>query len=179
VVVSGHELAWDAVRRTVDSQIEAAAHDQPDAALAELTVLRERLDTLARTGRFQRHPAEDYDDAVAEAFVRILPGARIVRSTIRSREVADFELVDRDRVIHVETKWRADPRMPFLGETLARLLPRLPADASLLVVTNAGDVSAARDTYSSTLDGRIRIVSWSGSRDDEQLQKALTKLKGG
>jgi hypothetical protein len=93
VVVSGHELSWEQIRQTVDSQIQVAREDRPDA-FAELTVLRQRLDQLQRTGQLQNHPAQEYDDAVADALHRVAPSAQLLRSTVVSRQLPDFEVID-------------------------------------------------------------------------------------
>jgi hypothetical protein len=175
VVVSGHELSWEQIRQTVDSQMQIAREDRPDA-LTELTVLRQRLDELQRTGQLQTHPAEDFDDAVADALRRVAPNAQLLRSTVVSRQVPDFELVDRDRRVYIETKWRTDPRAPFRWDTLSQLLPGLPQAACLLVVTNATDVAAARKQLSSHAEVKIRVVSWNGNTDDGELRVALGEL---
>jgi hypothetical protein len=175
VVVSGHELSWEQIRQTVDSQIQVVQEDRPDA-VKELTVLRERLDRLQRTGEFQRHPAADYDDAVTEALRRVAASGQLLRSTVVSRQVPDFELVDGDRRTYVETKWRTNPRATFRWDTLSQLLPGLPPAACLLVVTNATDVAAAREQLSATEGIRIRFVSWNDEEDDDELHAALSEL---
>jgi hypothetical protein len=175
VVVSGHELSWEQIRQTVDSQIQVVQEDRPDA-VNELTVLRQRLDRLQRTGEFQRHPAADYDDAVADAVRRIAPSGQLLRNTVVSRQVPDFELVDDGRRIYIETKWRTNPRAVFRWDTLSQLLPGLPSAACLLVVTNATDVAAAREHLSATEGIRIRVVSWNDEKDDDDLRAALSEL---
>jgi hypothetical protein len=171
----GHELSWEQIRQTVDSQIQVVQEDRPDA-VKELTVLRERLDRLQRTGEFQRHPAAEYDDAVAEALRRVAASGQLLRRTVGSRQVPDFELVDGDRRIYVETKWRTNPRATFRWDTLSQLLPGLPPVACLLVVTNATDVAAAREQLSATEGIRIRFVSWNDEEDDDELRAALSEL---
>ncbi len=178
VVFSGQELSWADVRETVESQIQTAKEgERPAAALAELAVLRERLDRLALTGEVPRHPAAEYDDQVADALRRVAPpGSRLLRTEVRSRETPDFELASDDHRVYVETKWRRDPLPAFRGETLHRLLPGLPPGAALLIVTNSVDVDAFRAELSSMLDGRARLVSWRQPADDDALRDALTAL---
>jgi hypothetical protein len=175
VVVSGHELSWERIRQTVDSQIQVVQEDRPDA-VKELTVLRQRLDRLQRTGQFQRHPAEDYDDAVAEALRRVAATARLLRSETRSRQVPDFELVDDGRRLYVETKWRTDPRPAFRGDTLPQLLSGLPPGAALLVITNSADVSTARESLATAAGIRTQIVSWNDESDDGALRAAVSDM---
>ena len=175
VSVSGNEVTWDEVKETVDSQIKVAKEGRPDA-LAELTVLRERLDKLQRTGQFQRHPAAEYDDVVADALRRVAPNGQLLRNTVVSRNAPDFELVDGDRRVFIETKWRTDPRPAFRWATLQELLPALPPAASLLVITNSVDVTAAREQLSATQGVRIRVVSWNNEEDDDDLHAALAEL---
>jgi hypothetical protein len=175
VVVSGHELSWEQIRQTVDSQIQVAREDRPDA-FAELTVLRQRLDQLQRTGQLQNHPAQEYDDAVADALHRVAPSAQLLRSTVVSRQLPDFELIDEGRRAYVETKWRTDPRPAFRWKTLDQLIPALPARAPLLVITNSVDVTAAREQLSATEKVRIRVVSWNDEEDDDDLHAALAEL---
>jgi hypothetical protein len=175
VVVSGHELSWEQIKQTVDSQIQVAREDRPDA-FAELTVLRQRRDRLQRTGQFQSHPAAAYDDAVADALRRVAPSAQLLRSTVVSRQLPDFELVDGERRIYGETKWRTDPRPAFRWGTLHQLSPALPPAASLLVITNSVDIAAAREQLSAMEGVRIRVVSWNDEDDDDDLRAALSEL---
>jgi hypothetical protein len=175
VTVSGHEVSWEYVKKTVDSQIRVARDDRPDA-VTELTVLRQRLDELQRTGQFQRHPAEEYDDAVSSALRRVAPAGRLLRSTLRSRRVPDFELIDSQRRIHIETKWRTDPRPAFRWDTLNQLIPGLPAGASLLVITNSVDITAAREQLAATQGITVRVVSWNDESDDDVLRAAVSEL---
>ncbi|MGH8776865.1 MAG: hypothetical protein ACRDWI_17500 [Jiangellaceae bacterium] len=181
VVFSGQELSWADVRETVESQIQTAREgERPAAALAELAVLRERLDRLALTGEVPRHPAAEYDDHVADALQRVAPTAsRLLRTEVRSRVTADFELISDDRRVFVETKWRRDPAIEFRGETLPRLVAGLPPNAPLVVVTNSVDVKAFRSEWSSMLGSRARLVSWRQPADDDALREALTALMSG
>lgn len=168
-------MTWEEVKETVDSQIEVAKEGRPDA-LTELTVLRERLEKLQRTGQFQRHPAAEYDDAVSDALRRVAPSGQLLRNTVVSRQRPDFELIDKGRRVYVETKWRTDPRPAFRWRTLEQLIPALPAGAPLLVITNSVDVTDAKEQLSETKGIGIRVVSWNDGEDDDDLRGALFEL---
>jgi hypothetical protein len=50
------------------------------------------------------------------------------------------------------------------------------ARGTLLVVTNATEVAAAREQLSATEGIRIRVVSWNDEKDDDDLRAALSEL---
>jgi hypothetical protein len=173
IVAYGHEASWHEVHETVDSQIRTAEESgQPPSALRELQALRRRLDALERTGRVSRHPAEIYDDDVEEALRRLIHDVRVVRQTVRSRDVADFELVKDDRHAYIETKWRLGPTDPLRTETIERLLDVLPTGARLLVVANTPTIAEAQQK----LSGRTTIVTWRDPSDDAKLGQAIADL---
>jgi hypothetical protein len=65
MLVSGHEIAWDDIRRAVDSQIPVPrAEGESTAVLAELESLKQRLGLLQRAGKVAQHPAAQYDEEV-------------------------------------------------------------------------------------------------------------------
>lgn len=173
IAAYGHEASWHGVYETVESHIRTAEESgQPPSTLRELQVLRRRLDALERTGRVSRHPAEIYDDAVEEAVRQLLPGVRISRRTIRSRDVPDFELTSGERRAYLETKWRLSPTDPIRAETVEQLLSALPDGARLLVVANTPAVAEAQQK----LAGRTTIVYWGDRSDDKHLREAVTDL---
>jgi hypothetical protein len=176
IAMSGNELTWDDVRETVDSQIEVAeASGQAQNVLAELSSLRDRLDTLQRTGNVPTHPAELYDQAVEAAIRRLIPEAEIVRQHSRSRDQADFAVWWRGQRLYVETKWRSDPLRVFRGSTLPQLLANLPDGAKLLVVVNTVPPPSpdAVELVASVIGDRGRIVGWRDVVDDGKLGRAL------
>lgn len=59
ISVSGNELSWDAVKETVQSQIEST--EPTDNSEAELKILLDRLTTLQQTGVVPDPPAEIFD----------------------------------------------------------------------------------------------------------------------
>jgi hypothetical protein len=179
IALSGNELSWDAVRETVDSQIQVAqGSGEADSALAELEELRERLVVLQRTGSVPEHPAEIYDGAVEEAMRRLFPRAEVIRQGIHSPGVADFLVACDGGQAFVETKWRSDVARPFGGSTLPPLIERLPPGAKLLVVMNALDPpsAAANKIVEDALGDGGRIVRWRDVRDDGALGAALGSL---
>ena len=182
ISMSGNEVLWESVERTVSSQIEIAAKsDEGETVLAELRNLRERLTILQETGSVPEHPAQRYDEAVQAAISRMVPGAQIIRQQVRDRAIADFVVRYRGTELFVETKWRADPTQPFGGSTLPQLIQGLPPDAKLLVLTNTSvpPLPRAYKTMSEKLDGRGRIVPWMDITDDSALGDALTFLLKG
>jgi hypothetical protein len=176
ISMSGNELSWEDVRETVDSQIEVVkASGESPSVLAELSSLRERLDTLQRTGSVPTHPAEVYDQAVEAAIRRLFPDAEILRQISRSRERADFTVRHRGEVVYVETKWRSDPHRVFRGSTLPQLLANVRANEKLLVVVNtiAAPSAQATELVKNALGNHGSIVAWRDATDDEKLGIAL------
>ena len=178
ITVSGNELAWENIRETVDSQIEVAEEIENDGAVRELTVLRERLDSLERTGFVVEHPAVEYDRVVEAALRRLVPDATVKKAESRSREIADFELHDGDQRVLIETKWRQNETAPYPGITLPRLFANIPAGAKLLVITNATEHAAAlaRRLVEQNHGDDARLISWRDVRDDPKLGEALSAL---
>lgn len=179
ISVSGNELSWDAVKETVQSQIEAAeSTESADNSEAELKILLDRLTTLQQTGVVPDPPAEIFDKGVEAAIVRLLPGADVVRSQQRSKDTADYLVRYDGGELFVETKWRADPNAPFRGRTLPGLLNSMRGKGKLLVVVNASEdhVTQARDLVSQALDGEGKVVGWRDVRDDPALARALAAL---
>jgi hypothetical protein len=108
--MSGHELVWDDVNKTVDSQIEAAeSSGEAEDAIEELRLLRARLNALQATGTVSEHPAAAYDRAVEAAIRRLVPNAPLRVEDARSRSVADIMMDDPGGLLFIETKWRSDP----------------------------------------------------------------------
>jgi hypothetical protein len=65
ISVSGNELSWDAVKETVQSQIESAESvDSTDSSEAELKILLDRLIMLQQTGVVPDPQALDGDGKV-------------------------------------------------------------------------------------------------------------------
>lgn len=181
ISMSGNEVSWEEVNRTVDSQIKVVKDSgETNEVLAELKTLRTRLDVLRQTGLVPEHPAEVYDTAVLAAIQRVLPGVEVTRQGQGSRDIADFAVGYKGHQLFVETKWRSDPRRPFGGSTLPRLLENFPRDAKLLVVvsTNEPPRPKAYEIINESIDGRGRIVAWQDIRDDPVLGQALTSLLG-
>jgi hypothetical protein len=173
IAAYGHEASWHRVYETVESHIRTAEESgQPASTLRELQVLRSRLDALERTGRVSRHPAEIYDDAVEDALRRLMPGVRVVRHTVRTREVPDFELHKDDQRAYVETKWRLDPTDPIRTETIEQLLTALPDGARLLVVANTTAITETQRELSDI----TTIINWRDPSDDVRLRQALADL---
>jgi hypothetical protein len=179
IAMSGNELSWDDVRETVDSQIEVAkASGETQSVLAELNSLRQRLDTLQRTGSVPIHPAEVYDEAVEAAIRRLMPEVEVIRQTSRSRDSADFVVWREGQPLYVETKWRSDPARTFRGSTLPQLLMNLPDEAKLLVVVNTIQQPSADAVriVQTAIGDRGRIVVWRDTSDDAELGQTLTTL---
>ncbi len=175
VSVSGHEVSWPDVEEAVVSSM-TAAEANGEAAADELRTLWNRLKELERTGAIPPHPAEVYDREVAAAIARTLPGARVTPSGSRLNSVPDFEVSYGDRDLLVETKWRRSPAADWHADTLDRLVGNLPAGRPLLVVTNARDVTRARQRLDATMGERARVVSWEGPGDDPGLGQAFRAL---
>lgn len=173
IAAYGHEASWQEVHETVESQIRTAEESgQSPSALRELQALRRRLDALERTGRVSRHPAEVYDDAVEDALRRSVHGVHVIRRTVRSRDVADFELVKDGHRAYVETKWRLGPTDPLRTETIEQLLDALPTGARLLVVANTPAIGETQQT----LADRVTVVTWRDPSDDAELEAAMADL---
>lgn len=179
ISMSGNELAWEEVRATVETQIEAAEDSgEGSQVIAELKVLEQRLELLRQTGAVAEHPAEAYDRAVEAAIRRLYPSASIVESGSRSRAAADFTVTIVEQDFFLETKWRADAARPFRGNTLAPLIRNLPLNSRLLVVTNADAATGeAVKVVADSLGSRGRIVSWRDVRDDTNLAEAVEALR--
>jgi hypothetical protein len=173
VGISGSEVAWDEVTRTVKSAIAVSESDPQESATNELRGLLSRLEELRLTGSAPEHPAEAYDRAVQAAIRRLMPTAVIARSDVRSRSVADFRLDLDGRTLFVETKWRQDVERPFGGSTLPQLVRALPQDARLLVVSNARDVSGGQKALEQLKPSSAQIITWRDVRDDDLLARAL------
>jgi hypothetical protein len=179
ISVSGNELSWDAVKETVQSQIESAESTEPtDNSEAELKILLARLTTLQQTGVVPDPPAEVFDKGVKAAIGRLLPDADVVRPRQRSKDTADYLVRYDGAELFVETKWRADPNAPFRGRTLPGLLDAMRGKGKLLVVANASEdqVTQARTIVSQELDGDGKVVGWRDVRDDPALARALAAL---
>jgi hypothetical protein len=179
ISVSGNELSWDAVKETVESQIESAeSSESADSSKVELKILLDRLTALQQTGMAPDPPAEVFDQGVEAAIERLLPGADIVRSQPRGKDTPDYVVRYDGDELFVETKWRADPDAPFRGRTLPGLLDSLRGRGKLLVVANANEdrVTQAQDLVSEVLGGDGKVVGWRDVRDDPMLARALTEM---
>jgi hypothetical protein len=182
ISVSGNELSWDAVKETVQSQIESTeSTESTDGSTADLKILLDRLTALQQTGVAPDPPAEIFDRGVEAATRRLLPGAEVIRSRPRSKDTPDYLVRYDGGEFWMETKWRADPDAPFRGRTLPGLLDWVRGKGKLLVVVNASDdqVTAARDLVSQALDGDGKVVGWRDVRDDSTLAQALAALLNG
>lgn len=179
LALSGSEISWEDIRQTVDSQIEVARGTDEPGAVEELRLLRQRLDDLERGRPPTLHPAEVYDAEVRAALTRVLPSARVRPSPDRSQQVADLTLTLGDRALLVETKWKQDAQSRLRGSTLPVLLMTLAADARLLVVTNAGDVTGAAELLAGAMGPRGAAVTWRDERDDADLAGAAGRLLAG
>lgn len=179
ISLSGNEIGWDDVRRTVESTIEVT-QGRPDSEslTEELQALLDRLELLQRTGTVPEHPAIAYDWALRAAVERLFPGERLIQATAHRREVPDFTLQVDGRRVHIESKWRHDVHRPMEGSTLPRLAAAV-RDDRLLVVSNAHDVVAAQQVAEQLFPGRSRVVSWRDLRDDGALAEALRELLAG
>jgi hypothetical protein len=178
ISMSGNELAWDAVEKTVESEMKLAESAGESQALAVLTELQERLATLQRTGAVPEHPAETYDRQVEAAIRRLLPRASVTREALRSHVRADFIVRQDGHSVFVETKWRRDTARPFHGSTLPTLVSGLPASGKLLIVVNADEIDSQAFEHITSLQGRSRVVRWKDLRDDTALGQALIDLLG-
>jgi hypothetical protein len=179
IAMSGNEFAWEEVQETVDTQIAVAeASDDAGAEIAELRMLKKRLETLERTGSVPKHPAEVYDQAVSNAIHRLFPSAELKKSSGRSNQIPDFTLKYRNKEILVETKWRSVPSRPFGGSTLPALLNHLQDGARLLVIANTSvpPKPEAIQLIKKRMDGRGGFVAWQDVGDDENLAAALKAL---
>ena len=182
VTVSGNEISWESIDEAMESQIRVARQDDDsEGAVHELLSLRDRLAVLQQTGSVPLHPAEAYDQAVAAAISRLLPGAEISSEGTRSRATPDFTVRYHAATLLVETKWRANPADPFGGSTLPVLLAGLPAGTRLLVVTNTSvpPLRRARQLLRDSLGDLARIACWLDVRDDRALGEALAALLDG
>lgn len=179
ISLSGNEVSWDDINQAVDSQIKvASAGDEPNEVLAELQILRQRLEALQRTGSAPNHPAQVYDEEVMDAIKRLVPEVFITKSEPRTRSTPDFSVRTRRSQLYLETKWRPDTLKPYAGSTLPQLLAQLPAGSKLLVVVNApaSSVRQAQAVVSDSIGDNGRVVAWRTNLDDPQLAEALTAL---
>lgn len=180
IAVSGNEVSWDAVKDTVESQIEAAESVETDGGgKRQLEDLLIRLITLRQTGVAPPPAAELYDRGVVAAVQRLIPGADVVALRVKDKEIPDFVVRHGGSEFYLETKWRENQDADFRGRTLPSMLDWVAGKGKLLVVVNAaaGHVTdQARSRVSERLGRDGQVVGWLDARDDTALAQALKTL---
>ncbi|HZE48087.1 MAG TPA: hypothetical protein VE074_00920 [Jatrophihabitantaceae bacterium] len=158
------------IRNEIDDVIERA----PDSAKASLELVKERVSSVQQDQTPRVAAAIAYDDEVEAALRRIRPDAPVRRPTDWSRDRPDFWVDAGGRELLVETK-HVGSATAFSGSSLESLLEQV-AESRLLVISNAADVSRARERVTARLHDRGEVITWRSPADDGELSRAVSQL---
>src|SRR5882757_3416189 len=158
------------IRNEIDDVIERA----PDSAKASLELVKERVSSVQQDQTPRVAAAIAYDDEVEAALRRIRPDAPVRRPTDWSRDRPDFWLDAGGRELLVETK-HVGSATAFSGSSLESLLEQV-AESRLLAISNAADVSRARERVTARLHDRGEVITWRSPADDGELSRAVSQL---
>jgi hypothetical protein len=159
------------IRNEIDDVIETA----PDSAKASLELVKERVSSVQQDQTPRVAAAIAYDDEVEAALRRIRPDAPVRRPTDWSRDRPDFWLNVGGRELFVETK-HVGSATAFSGSSLESLIQQVAETGRLLVISNAADVSRARERVTARLHDRGEVITWRSPADDGELSRAVSTL---
>lgn len=144
--------------------------------------VRAARELIRLRGEDQVHPVVrkvaglEFDQELFAALQRHRPAEAVLRREGRFGDVGvDFLLEDDQRVVAIESKSSRQSLGPDAirraGATLRRLRAAAARPVSLLVVSRAGFTKQAQEVAGA--DPAVRLVTWAGWQDDEQLKAAL------
>jgi len=164
-----------AITNQIRNEIDDVLAEAPAAAKPSLERVRDIVSAVQVDQTPRVAAAIAYDDEIEAALRRVVPDARIRRDTEWSRDRPDFWVLINDRELRIETK-HVGSATSFSGSSLDALFDQMSGSSRLLVITNAVDVSRARDRVAGNLGDRGAVITWRSPADDGELRRGISLL---
>lgn len=164
-----------AITNQIRNEIDDVLAEAPAAAKPSLERVRDIVSAVQVDQTPRVAAAIAYDDEIEAALRRVVPDARIRRDTEWSRDRPDFWVLVNDRELRIETK-HVGSATSFSGSSLDALFDQMSGSSRLLVITNAVDVSRARDRVAGNLGDRGAVITWRSPADDGELRRGISLL---